>query len=141
VTGVGLCGIFIPDRSGINIPHTPTLSYFIDLPMKMEPIKCSETSAFSTQTPGRCPKENALHIKHGESLKSRRPSFSRTIMHPYVKYAACTTAVYVKPEDSYTGLDTVVGLAIIFQSQADIFGHPMSTQCYCHTCCTTHVSR
>jgi len=39
--------------------------------MKMEPIKCSETSAFSTQTPGRCPKEDALHIKHGESLKSR----------------------------------------------------------------------
>ena len=42
----------------------------IDLPMKMEPIKCSETSAFSTRTPGRYPKENALHIKHGESLKS-----------------------------------------------------------------------
>ena len=35
-------------------------SYFIDLPMKMEPIECSETSAFSTQTPGRYPKENAL---------------------------------------------------------------------------------
>ena len=30
-----------------------TSTYFIDLPMKMEPIKCSETSAFSTQTPGR----------------------------------------------------------------------------------------
>jgi len=40
--------------------------------MKMEPIKCSETSAFSTQTPGRYPKENALHTKHGESLKSRK---------------------------------------------------------------------
>ena len=39
--------------------------------MKMEPIKRSETSAISTQTPGRYPKENALHIKHGESLKSR----------------------------------------------------------------------
>jgi hypothetical protein len=38
--------------------------------MKMEPIKCSETSAFSTQTPGRYPKENALHIKHGESFRS-----------------------------------------------------------------------
>jgi len=37
----------------------------------MEPIKCSETSAFSTRTPGRYPKENALHIKHSESLKSR----------------------------------------------------------------------
>jgi len=28
--------------------------------MKMEPIECSEMSAFSTQTPGRYPKENAV---------------------------------------------------------------------------------
>ena len=39
--------------------------------MKMEPTECSETSAFSTQAPGKYPKENALHTKHGESLKSR----------------------------------------------------------------------
>jgi hypothetical protein len=43
----------------------------IDLPLKMEPIECSETSAISTQTPGKHPKENILHLKHGESLKSR----------------------------------------------------------------------
>jgi len=29
--------------------------------MKMEPIECSKTLAFNTQTPGRYPKENALH--------------------------------------------------------------------------------
>ena len=40
--------------------------------MKMEPIECSQTSAISTQTPGKYPKENTLHIKHGESLKSRK---------------------------------------------------------------------
>ena len=35
-----------------------------NLPMKMEPIECSETSAFSTQTPGRYPKENLpMNIK------------------------------------------------------------------------------
>jgi hypothetical protein len=38
----------------------------------MEPIERSETSAISNQTPGKHPKENILHIKHGESLKSRR---------------------------------------------------------------------
>ena len=43
--------------------------------MKMEPIGGSETSAFSTQTPGRYPKENALHIEHGKSLKSWRMLF------------------------------------------------------------------
>ena len=48
-----------------------SMKMMIDLPMKMEPTESSETSAFSTRTPGRYPKENALHIKHGESLKSR----------------------------------------------------------------------
>jgi len=39
--------------------------------MKMEPIEGSETSAIRTKTPGNYPKENILHIQHGESLKSR----------------------------------------------------------------------
>jgi hypothetical protein len=29
----------------------------------MEPIECSETSAISTQTPGKHPKENLLHVE------------------------------------------------------------------------------
>jgi len=33
---------------------------FIHLPLKMEPIEGSETSAFRTQTPGKYPKENVL---------------------------------------------------------------------------------
>jgi hypothetical protein len=45
---------------------------FIDLPLKMESIQCSETSAVSTQTPGKHPKENIFHLPHGESLKSRK---------------------------------------------------------------------
>jgi hypothetical protein len=45
---------------------------FIDLSLKMEPLQCSETSAISTQTPGKHPKENILHLTHGESLKSRQ---------------------------------------------------------------------
>ena len=49
-----------------------SMKYFIALPMKMEPTESSETSAFSTQTPGKFPKENALHIKHSESLKSSK---------------------------------------------------------------------
>jgi len=63
----------VSNRLGVGgISHTSQhLSYFIELPMKMEMIECSETSAISTQTPGRYPKENTLHIKHGESLKSR----------------------------------------------------------------------
>ena len=34
---------------------------FIHLPMKMELIEGSETSAIRTQTPGNYPKENMLH--------------------------------------------------------------------------------
>jgi len=35
-------------------------SIFLHLPRKMEPIECSETSAFKPQTPGKYPKENIL---------------------------------------------------------------------------------
>ena len=56
--------------SGINTPHVPSQSFFIHLPMKMEPIEGSETSDIRTKTPGNYPKENILHIEHGESLKS-----------------------------------------------------------------------
>jgi len=46
--------------------------YFIHLPMKMELIEGSETSAIRTQTAGNYPKENILHIEHGESLKIKK---------------------------------------------------------------------
>jgi len=35
--------------------------YFIHLPMKMEPIEGSETSAIRSQTPGNYSKESILH--------------------------------------------------------------------------------
>ena len=52
--------------------------YFIDLPVKMEPIVSSETSAIRTQTPGNYPKRNKLHLEHGESLKTRISSIAYT---------------------------------------------------------------
>ena len=48
------------------------LTYFIHLPMEMEPIVSSETSAIRTQTPGNYPKRNNLHLEHGESLRTRK---------------------------------------------------------------------
>ena len=47
-------------------------SYFIHLPMKMEPTVSSETSAVRTQTSGNYPKGNKSHLEHGESLKTRK---------------------------------------------------------------------
>jgi len=38
------------------------MKYFIHLPMKMEPIVSSETSAIRTQTPGNYPKRNNLQL-------------------------------------------------------------------------------
>ena len=38
------------------------LTFFIHLPMKMEPIRSSETSAIKTQTPGNYPKRNILQF-------------------------------------------------------------------------------
>ena len=48
------------------------MKYFIHLPMKMEPIVSSETSAIKTQTPGNYPKRDKLYLEHGESLKTRK---------------------------------------------------------------------
>jgi len=39
--------------------------------LKMEPIQCSETSAFNTQTPGKYPEDNLSLLQHSESLKTR----------------------------------------------------------------------
>ena len=48
----------------IYIPRTILpLTYFIHLPMKMEPIVSSETSAVRTQTPGNYPKRNKLQSR------------------------------------------------------------------------------
>ena len=57
-----------------------SLTFFIHLPMKMEPIRSSETSAIKTQTPGNYPKSNILQLKHGESLKTRGYSCLRIRM-------------------------------------------------------------
>jgi len=41
-------------------------SYFIHLPMKMEQIECSETTAYKIETTGNYPKENILNTKHSK---------------------------------------------------------------------------
>ena len=68
----------------------PVLTYFIHLPMEMEPIVSSETSAIRTQTPGNYPKRNKLHLEHGESLKTSKIYYFTTeyyeivVVHSYV---------------------------------------------------------
>ena len=49
-------------RSPLPVPSSRAVGWriFIHLPLKMEPIEGSETSAFRTQTPGNYPKENIL---------------------------------------------------------------------------------
>ena len=49
----------------IYIPRTILpLTYFIHLPMKIEPIVSSETSTIRTQTPENYPKRNKLHLDY-----------------------------------------------------------------------------
>jgi len=61
----------IPRRLGSNGRRFGTLSVPSSWEWKMEPIEGSETSAIRAKTPRNYPKENILHIEHGESLKSR----------------------------------------------------------------------
>ena len=45
---------------------------YVIVPMKMEPIVSSETSAIKSQMPGNYPKRNKLHLQHGESLRTKK---------------------------------------------------------------------
>jgi hypothetical protein len=57
-------------RGDTYIHHTPqTQPFFIRLPMKMEPIESSETSANNTQMPGTYPKESKLHKRISVSFE------------------------------------------------------------------------
>ena len=48
--------------TGIYTLYIIPLTFFIHLPMKMEPIRSSETSAIKTQTPGNYPERNILPV-------------------------------------------------------------------------------
>jgi len=62
----------------IYIPPTILpLTYFIHLPMKLEPIVSSETSATKSQTPGNYPKRNKLQLFYILRLVSRNLYVSR----------------------------------------------------------------
>ena len=68
--------------------------YFIHLPMKMEPIVSSETSAIRTQTPGNYPKRNNLYLyiyvcvcihTHTHIVVKKRITFFVSKISGYVK--------------------------------------------------------
>jgi len=58
----------LPNRYIYPVHHVTDILLY--LPMKMEPIGSSETSAIKTQTTGNYPKRNILQLKHGESLET-----------------------------------------------------------------------
>jgi len=56
-------------------------SFFIQLPLKMEPIEGSESSDFRTQDAGELPKRKYIHKEHGESLKSIKSRNRNAVSH------------------------------------------------------------
>ena len=60
-------------RNTLTVPSSQAggMNTSYHLPMRMEQIECSETSAYKTQTPGNYPKENIQFSEQGESLKAR----------------------------------------------------------------------
>ena len=59
--------------TGIYTLYIMSLTFFIHLPMTMEPIRSSETSDIKTQTPGNYPKRNILQ-KHITSTFTSVPN-------------------------------------------------------------------
>ena len=56
--------------TGVYTLHIMSLTFFIHLPMKMEPIRSSETSAIKTQTPGNYPKKEHITIETQRKLEN-----------------------------------------------------------------------
>jgi len=87
----------------IYLPRTILpLTYFIHLPMKMEPMVSSETSAIRTQTPGNYPKRNKLHI-------------CRVLCSHALQYISIPSVAYISSYDlvgrySSVGITTRYGL-------------------------------
>jgi hypothetical protein len=111
---------------------------FIDLPLKMEPIQCSETSAISTQKPGKQPKENLLHLTHVCLLlclvsyktlpqsdintgNKRLYVGSGTPDDERLIFETCRVNVWIENK-IYHKLHLLVYLLIIFIKQSDIRG-------------------
>jgi hypothetical protein len=73
---------FLLDNSRASEFYMPTFlnTLFTYLPMKMENIECSETSAYKIQTPGNYPEENIQqisvccedHTKHTITLRGQK---------------------------------------------------------------------
>ena len=85
------------------------------MPMKMEPIETSETSATRTQTPGNYPKENTIHLKYGESLKSR---ILRFILPPVWRsdFCCCPNAETWRPvEPGFRSCCCLVHVVVVTQ--------------------------
>jgi hypothetical protein len=75
----------------------------IDLPLKMEPIECSETSAISTQTPAKHPKENILQRRTGFSVIGTFSfyGFLTSDAVQFCRYVMNMNYVYVNPDRRY----------------------------------------
>ena len=73
-----------------------SLTFFIHLPMKMESIRSSETSAIKTQTPGNYPKKEhftiGLHIVNASANEQFR--IQRTIRNTGENYRTVSITRY-----------------------------------------------
>ena len=71
VTLLPICsGYFRAEPFPLKIPQLfSNQSFYTYLPMKMEQIECSETSAYKIHTLGNCPEESIQHSENGQSLK------------------------------------------------------------------------
>jgi len=69
--------------------YSQIYSLFTYLPTKMEQTECSETSAYTIQTPRNYPEENIEHTEHGESSKSGLCPKQRTATTRFLVAGCC----------------------------------------------------
>jgi len=110
------------------------MKYFIHLPMKMEPIVSSETSAIRTQTPGNYPKRNKLHvILHYIIHLWRKWHFCSTYYHTLLQDRV--SLLLFRPQKSLSTIFFVTGCNKLKKSGG---GAPLITQWHNYTMTRWH---
>ena len=107
VAGCIMCRVEKGETGVNDKPRKHRMLNFIHLPMKMEPIVSSETSAVRTETPGNYPKRNNLHLEHGESLRTRSNVKISRNLTSYFKSLRWVTGLYLGKDSDCPNLNIV----------------------------------
>ena len=100
----------------INTPKFSILLIFLThLPLKMEQIECSETYAYTIQTPENDPQEGVQHLERGECLKWRNIYYIKQANKIPVRVCVCVCVQQFSLKYFHLSWDVGYACTLLFQ--------------------------